>query len=183
MICRWILELITRKSTRKLLSAGQYEWEHNFSWTCYYHLHHLCFMSQPGVVPVVPAMSKKYSWKIYQLQTVVSLNILKVSQLSFTAEALLIYTQLLIHQDHRSLFAKLFPSQLDPVCTWGYSISNVGLHTCPYPILSLSIHYRLFGAITTCHKPHCNRAKMHPTFVAVVQTLRSLRAYKRSVTK
>lgn len=182
MICRWILELMARKSTRKLLSAGQYEWECNFFLDLLLSLAPPLFMSQPGVVPPVPAISKQYSRKIYQLQTVVSVNILKASQLACTG-TLLTYAQLLVCQDPRSFFAKLFPSHPDPSCTWGYSVPEARLCACPYPILSPSIQYRLFGVITTCHKPHCNGAKIHPTFVVAVPTLRSLGAYKRSITR
>lgn len=49
--------------------------------------------------------------------------------------------------------------------------------------LSPSIQSRLSVAVTTCHKPHCNGAKMHPTSVVVVPTLRSLNAYKRPITR
>lgn len=35
------------------------------------------------------------------------------------------------------LFVKLFSSQPDSVDTWGYSVLEAGLCTCPYPILPL----------------------------------------------
>lgn len=179
MIRRWILELTTRKSTRKLLSAGQYEWEHNF------FLDLLLSLAPPLFhVPAVPAMSKQYGRKIYQHQTVVSLNILKASQLSITAEVLFWLMFNFLSTRTTDLFLlSCFLVSLTQRAHEVNSIPNTGLHTCPYPILSLSIQYRLFGAITTCHKPHSNWAKMHPTFVEVMQTLRSISVYKRSVTK
>lgn len=155
-----------------------------FSWTCYYHLHHLCFMSQPGVVLAVPAISKQYSREIYRLQTVLSVKSPEGLTIGLhRTGTLLTYTQLVVRQDPRSFFAKLFPTQLDPEYTWGYSAPEAGLCACPYPILSPSIQDRLFGAITICHKPHCDGAKLHPTFVLVVPTLRSFSAHKRSITR
>ena len=154
-----------------------------FSWTCYYHLHHLCFMSQPGVVPAVPAISKQYSRKIYQLQTVLSVNILKVSQLAFTARALcwLMLNFLSARTPDPFLLSCFLVSRTQHAHgVIPFQKQDFALALIPF---SPSIQYRLFGAITTCHKPHCNRARIHPTFVVAVPTLRALSAYKRSITR
>lgn len=138
MIRRWISELMAEKSIRKLLQLSMSE---TFSWTCYYDLHHLHCTSHPGAAAAVPAISMHYSTMIYQLPTILSVNILRASQLAFTTWALCWV-----------MFTFLSARNPDAFLPRHFLVSWT------YPILCPSISYRLFGEIT-CHKPPATRQK------------------------
>lgn len=175
---------MARKSTRKLLSAGQYERERNFFLDLLLSLAPPLFHVPARSSPSGPSYKKAIQQKDLPAPDCGICKYPEGLTIGLHCKGtLLTYAQLLVRQDPRSFSAKLFASQPDAVCTWGYSVPEAGLCSCPYPILSPSIQYRLFGAITTCHKPHCNRAKIQPTFVVAVPTLRSLSTYKRSIVR
>lgn len=98
---------------------------------------------------------------------------------------LLTYSQLLAHQDPRlfllSCFLVSLTQQAHGVIL--FQEQDFAHALIPFSLSFNSNQFRISVAITTCHKPHCNGAKMHPAFALVVPTWRSLSANKRPITR
>lgn len=183
MICRWVLELMARKSTRQALSVGQFKWEHNFFLNFLLSVAPSLFCIPAGAVPAASykqAIQQKYLPNCFICKHHEGLPV----GLHCTG-TLLTYSQLLAHQDPRSFLLSCF---LVSQTQRAHGIilfqkQDFALALIPFSLSFNSIQSRPSVAITTCHKPHCNGAKMHLTSALVVPTLRSLSAYKRPITR
>jgi len=147
-----------------------------FSWTCYYHLQHTSVSC-----PSSPSYKQATQQKDLPAPNCGVCKHPDASQLAFTARALsrLVLNFLCTRTPDPFLLSCFLVSWTQ--CAHGvipFQKQDFELTLIPF---SLSVQYRLFGAITTCHKPG-NQAKIHPTFAVLVPTLTPPSPYQTSTT-